>query len=259
MQTSIVVLLFLVLVGVVFFVFNPFGKNDPGSAPPQRVKTTRGNLTVSKSEKENRVRWADSNHTKNYVKGSAPSELAEQNSYETPLGPFLGEPMGVPVQAGSLRETNEDFRGIPGWGSPYRREEERRSERLFSFPSGTRNNPGKFFRPFGKPDPRRRTGFYGRASAFSPYPEVATKWEKVGLLTTTDSNGKGVILNLFRRPIAPLHEVWEYRVEDRDGFFIELPMQKELRDGDEIPTILGKGDLGPWKVSLFVKNKWIWV
>ena len=239
-STASVLVIVLLVVAVGAFLI--FGMGN--SKPTHRPKSDRGEISVEGREDGRHVRFSDNNRVRNFVKGSPPIDVRDQNSYEL---------QSLPVPAGSLRETNEDYRGTQasswGWNSENQND-------------GTISNPGGFFRPYGGQS-GTPTGFFGSASAFSPYPEISTRWEKVGLLTTQETSGpnvgKGVILNLFRRPIAPMHEVWEYRVEDRDGFFIVLPNQNEIRDGDEIPSVVGKGDLGPWKVSLFVKNKWIWV
>ena len=243
-STASVLVIILLVVAVGAFLI--FGMGN--SKPTHRPKSDRGEISVEGREDGRHVRFSDNNRVRNFVKGSPPIDVRDQNSYDFQNHGTPGF-QGLPVPAGSLRETNEDYRGTWGWSDSHGSD-------------GTISNPGGFFRPYGGRT-GHSTGFFGSASSFSPYPEIASAWEKVGLLTTTETSGpnvgKGVILNLFRRPIAPMHEVWEYRVEDRDGFFIVLPNQNEIRDGDEIPSVVGKGDLGPWKVSLFVKNKWIWV
>jgi len=52
------------------------------------------------------------------------------------------------------------------------------------------------------------------------------RWHKVGLLTPymqEDMNQKGgPILNLYKRTISDYAEIYEYSIEDRDGFIIPL-------------------------------------
>lgn len=105
----------------------------------------------------------------------------------------------------------------------------------------------------------------GSANAFAPFPEVTTPWEKVGILTlinerkgdTDHKEHKENILNLYRRPIAPLQDLFEYSVQDRDGFIILLKHKNLLEDKDIIRYIPGKP--GEWIFHDFVQNKYVWV
>lgn len=96
--------------------------------------------------------------------------------------------------------------------------------------------------------------FYGSANAFAPFPEVLTPWEKIGII----SDDTNTILNLFRRPIAPLQDVFEYSVQNKDGMIIRLD-KTFIENGDIIPRIKGYTTKGPWKADIFVNNKYIWV
>jgi hypothetical protein len=101
-------------------------------------------------------------------------------------------------------------------------------------------------------------------------PEVITPWEKAGILVSMpprgDEKGNSTdrleegqhILNLFRRPIAPVQELWEYQVQDKNGFVIRLS-ETNINDGDIIHHVIGKHGLGPWKAHVFVQNRYIYV
>lgn len=115
---------------------------------------------------------------------------------------------------------------------------------------------GDYFRPYGPNIPVDDVPFFGSVNAYAPFPEITTPWEKAGILTSVGI--KQEILNLFRRPIAPLQDLWEYQVQDKNGFMIKLN-EKYLEDGDVVPHVIGKNGEGPWKVHVFVQNKYIWV
>lgn len=116
---------------------------------------------------------------------------------------------------------------------------------------------GDFFRPYGPNVPVSGVPFFGSVNAYAPFPEVNNPWEKAGILTSIGENTKEEILNLYRRPIAPLQDLWEYQVQDKNGFVIKLENIKYIENGDVIPHVIGKK--GPWKVHDFVQNKYIWV
>ena len=155
----------------------------------------------------------------------------------------------VPVPAGALKETNERYnrdvfrqRLVPiGAEFPYQ------EKPLTSY---------DYFRPNSYNQPMDLQ-FFGNTNAYIPFQEIQTPWEKIGLLTSTRENVKGNILNLYRRSIAPLQDVWEYQVQDKDGFIIKLNNTKYLEDGDTVNDIIGKKGEGPWKVHIFVSNKYI--
>lgn len=91
------------------------------------------------------------------------------------------------------------------------------------------------------------------------FKEVVTPWEKIGLMTTVDENEDG-ILNLYRRDIAPYRDLYEYSAQDKNGFII--PLSKSityLENNDIVEHVTGKESKGPWKVSLFYENKYIYV
>jgi hypothetical protein len=174
-------------------------------------------------------------------------------------GPYPGKPMGVPVPAGTLKETNERYAPLsntnstsgPGFknmiGYWYRK--------LFSGGPAIDPTSADFYRPYGPNVPINTTPFFGNVDAYAPFPEVLTPWEKAGILTSRNGD---ILLNLFRRPIAPSQDLWEYQVEDKDGFIIKLE-NKYIEDGTIVRDVLGKADMGPWVAHIFVQNKYVWV
>ena len=147
-------------------------------------------------------------------------------------GPGDGSAMDVPVLSGTLKETSEKYNA-------------------------------KFRKTVPGPN-RGGVGFVGSIAtaatpdASFPFQPVDTQWELAGLLTPVNKE-YDAILNLYRRPIAPLQDLWEYSAQDKNGFVIPLKEIRYLDDGDHIPHILGKERIGPWKVHLTVKNQWIWM
>ena len=111
-----------------------------------------------------------------------------------------------------------------------------------------------FFKPYGPNAVGDNINFVGSGSSFMPYPEVVTPWEKMGVLTP--NNGDSGVLNLFRRPIAPLQDLWEYSVQDKNGFIVRLDTTKYLDTGDKV-DVLGK--TGEWGVKSYLNDKFIYV
>lgn len=183
-------------------------------------------------------------------------------------GPSPGDPrgMGVPVPSGSLKFYNERYNPdqfklpnphFPPGGAPpgvYRdpRLAQTQSGELPYYPTGTVDS-GDFYKPYGPNANMNVTPFFGSVNSYSPFPEIISPWEKAGILTS-----RGDILNLFRRPIAPLQDLWEYQVQDKDGFIIKLA-NRYIEDGDRVNGIIGKEGLGPWTAHIFVQNKYVWV
>lgn len=121
--------------------------------------------------------------------------------------------------------------------------------------------PGK---PMGVPVPRdtmRSSNPLGIAvtsvdTGLPFFSEVDTPWQKIGLLTS--KNEKGEILNLYGRPIAPNQELYEYQVQDKNGFVIPLERTSYLEDGDIIYHVMGKEKQGPWRANIFNINKYVY-
>lgn len=164
--------------------------------------------------------------------------------YSAAPGPYPGEPIGVPVPANALKMSAYTDYGsamMPGNFFPYQ---------------GGSLGSDDFSRPFGGIPPGA-PAFVGSVDAFAPFPGVNTPWEKAGIITS--SARKNEILNLYRRAIAPGQDLWEYQVQDKNGFIIKLDQTRYLEDGDEIREVIGKHGLGPWRVHMFVQNRYVWV
>lgn len=143
------------------------------------------------------------------------------------LGDYaLMETEMVPIKRGGLKETNDRYAYYPE-SYPENR-----------YPTVGRS-PYESNIPFGNVD--------------LPFEPVTTQWDKIGLLT---NNHNKELLDLYRRPIAPNQEMWEYYVIDKNGFEIPLKQTQYINDGDEIFHIIGKE--GSWKANIFVNNRWIW-
>jgi hypothetical protein len=177
-------------------------------------------------------------------------------------GPFPGMPMGIPVPRGSLKKTSEKY------GYPF-------------YKVSRPLKPYDYFKPFGpnqnvdqeasyadtpfydrSPNSMYSNGFVGSdipfissVSAFAPFPEVDSAWEKTGMLTSKDSEKKE-LLTLYRKPIAPLQDLFKYSAQDKNGFIIPLS-ENYLEDGDVVPDVIGKD--GRWDVHVFTKDKYVWV
>lgn len=197
--------------------------------------------------------------------GPAPSygsgfERAYGPGYE---GPAVGRPLNVPVPQGSLKLSSEKYR------YPFYYQQKPLA-------------PYDYFKPYGPNSPEMQseivvsdTPFYKRSppgsptttsgtvpfissvNSFAPFPEVQTAWEKTGMIQTKDPKDTS-IMNLYRKPIAPLQDLFEYSVQDKNGFIIPLKGVNYLEDGDTVASIPGKEALGPWKVNVYVNNKWVW-
>jgi hypothetical protein len=126
---------------------------------------------------------------------------------------------------------------------------------------------GDFFRPQGpnSPNAAGNMPFYGNVDAYAPFQEINSPWEKAGILVKHDGGNLGdhhleknhELLNLYRRAIAPVQDVWEYTVQDKNGFIIKLENRKFIENGDVVDHVIGKG--GPFKAHVFVQNKYIYV
>lgn len=79
---------------------------------------------------------------------------------------------------------------------------------------------------------------------------ITTEWSKLGLLVNGDQ-----LLDLYGRPIAPLQDLFEYQVQDLNGFNISLSQTRLLEDGDKVTAIPGKP--GTWVVH--IPKRYIWV
>ena len=196
--------------------------------------------------------------------GPSPSrfrtEGGKQYAYPLGGGPYPGGFLGVPVQQGNLKISSERY------GAPFYYQ----NNPLISY---------DFFKPYGPNSPSMQnevnfadipfynkpsrgviTGdvpFVGSADSFAPFPEVDTKWEKVGIIQTVNPNNNA-IMNIFRKHIAPLQDLFQYTVQDKNGFVVPLK-ETYLEDGDIIESVPGRESLGKWKFNDYVKYKYIWM
>lgn len=119
------------------------------------------------------------------------------------------------------------------------------------------------------------------------------EWRKVGILTSMDNDRVGggghgggghtgghdgdhgsgwgsgggsggrdtIILNLYQRTISNYREIFEYSIQDKNGFVIPLTTRHNmmnytrLEDGDVVDHIVGYENRGPFKVNIFNNSK----
>lgn len=202
------------------------------------------------------------------------------NAYYPGEGPYPGRYMNLPVPIGALKETSDSIR-YPNYivtghngGLPFQAPNRPLLPSDYFKPYGPntpQNFPGyanypEYYNPVpvGHLPPAPHPGYpppmphFSSVNAFAPLPEIQTLWEKIGILTTVNEQDNS-ILNLYRRPIAPHQDLFEYSVQDKDGFIIRLSTTKYLEDGDIVPQVTGKESLGAWKVNNYVNNKYVWV
>lgn len=213
-------MLYIVLLIVVFaavIMFRPMNKYNP----PKDIEKILNN-SYDPSKEYDSVDEKPKRHTVVY-----------QYARHKDIFPTNLEYQGVPVPAGTLKKTKDlgKYGSFTSFGSP--------------FPYQNK--------PLISQDFVTSPQIYvGNVDSKFPLQEVRTSWEKIGILTKENE-----ILNLFRRPIAPMQELWEYQVQDKDGFVIKLNEKKYIENGDVIPNIIGKS--GPWKAHVFTENKYVLV
>lgn len=177
-------------------------------------------------------------------------------------GPQIGKPLGIPVPRNALKETSERYKTPFYYAArpnisfdyfrPYGPNQLEMQETIVPSDIPFYNQTEKYLSP-ALPG----YGFFGSANAFDPAPEVLTSWEKAGILTTVNPNNDS-ILNIYRRPIAPLQDLFEYVVQDKNGFIIKLD-EKFIEDGDIVPRVPGKENKGKWQAKMYIQNKYVWV
>jgi len=186
-------------------------------------------------------------------------------AYDSTDGPATGRMMNVPVQAGALKMSNEK------WDYPFYYQKQPLAPYDYFKPYGPNQSSMQqglgfadtpFYKRFNEGQALGYTGsggipFISSVSSYAPFPEVTTPWEKIGMIQAINHND-GLIMNLYRRPIAPLQDLFEYMVQDKNGFMIPLRHKQLLENGDIIPAIQGFESLGPWKCNIYVDNKWVW-
>jgi hypothetical protein len=236
-------------------------------------------------------------YTIGYTSGDGNKYMRYQQSNGNPVNISADSLLNIPVKSGTLVDSNERYKKsfyIPRAQKAINDTRRKFTNTLSSILDN--NNQSGFeniIRPntsqdylhpyvgFHQIDERHANDnlsdvpFYGSVDSFAPFKEVRTPWEKVGLLTSFEHNkhdscdkndseckrrhfeGDRELLNLYRRPIAPLNDLWEYNVQDKNGFIIPLRNRTYLEDGDIVEHVIGKG--GPWKTQMFLNNKYIWM
>lgn len=196
------------------------------------------------------------------IRNEKPPASNFKYAYDINQGPYLGEPMNVPVPANSLKLSSEKYK------YPFYRSQIPLQPYDFFKPYGPNNQSMQntiipsdtpfYYYPRGYTPSLNKVPFISSVNSFSPFPEVNTPWEKTGILTNIQNNNstENELLNLYRKPIAPLQDLFEYTVQDKNGFIIRLEHTDFLEDGDIIPHITGKN--GKWKVHKYIDNKWVW-
>ena len=221
----------------------------------------------------------------------SPSHYRSMNSrdneyaYNIGGGPYPGGFIGVPVQQGTMKLSSERD-GIPfhsgfagrGYGEPINE-----PDPFIGSPYPYQNQPlvsYDFFKPYGPNQPSMQkeivyadTPFYnkprealvgngsipfvGSVDSFAPFPEVLSSWEKVGMIQTVNPDSNA-IMNAYRRAIAPLRDLFQYSVQDKNGFVVPLK-ETYLEDGDIIQSVPGRESLGKWKFNDYILQKYIWM
>jgi len=200
-------------------------------------------------------------------------------AYYSGEGPYPGKPLNVPVPQGALKLSNEKY------GYPFYYQRKPLSPYDYFKPYGPnqssmQNEIVVADTPFYKKPPVNlipgvagtvNPGYVGAAvgytgtgaipfissvDSFAPFPEVQTNWEKVGIIQTVDPDNT-TIMNAYRKSIAPLQDLFEYSVQDKNGFVVPLKVNY-LEDGDIIESVPGREKLGKWKFNDYIKNKWVW-
>lgn len=187
----------------------------------------------------------------------------------------VGHPQNIPVPAETLKQyserLNHQFINVNQYNSQNRPFELNlvQSIKKYVSPSDIDYNTSRPLpnRDFFHPNMRNfdntisPLSFVGSANSYAPIPEVITPWEKIGILTSIDKHKDDKhdpeILNLYRRPIAPLQDLWRFQVQDKNGFIIQLENTRYIENNDIIYHIDGKR--GPYKAHIYVQNKYVWV
>lgn len=77
------------------------------------------------------------------------------------------------------------------------------------------------------------------------------RWQKVGVLT-----GDNDTLNLYARPSTYNEDIWQYQIEDKDGFFVDIGEMQNLKNGSTIENIPGKSSVGVWKANIYKRDSY---
>lgn len=202
---------------------------------------------------------------------SKTSEPFYYPAYDVGEGPAYGKPMGVPIPANTIVDTSESYnRYNPEWwrwyygGSAYSAGSEP-PLMAYSYQYPALSVPPKAplssawpygVNVYGTPSPPTQGGFFSSVPTYAPLPSVMSTWEKIGLLVSTTSGADPIKLTLYRRPIAPAQDVWEYMSQSEGGTEVLLKEKRYLEDGDII-SVTGYG--GEFRVHNYAANRYVWV
>ena len=91
---------------------------------------------------------------------------------------------------------------------------------------------------------------------FVPLPRLVTNFDEIGYLVSSDPDEKK-LLKLFRRPISPQQDMYEYKIRDsKNKLDILLKNTGYLKDGDNIGIIDGQGP-STWRAVINTNNKFV--
>ena len=198
-----------------------------------------------------------------------PGNFRNQGAYDPNYpGPAPGKPMNVPVPSGMLKDTNDRYRNTvgvaptpqyppPPFGYPSQYVPYPQPQYPPYYPTQQYPYPQPYNPYPSSPFPVAPSAWFSSVNPGAPFVPIDPAWQRAGILTRVDQPNHSELLNLYRRPIAPLQEVWEYAAQDKNLFWLSLAAQRYLNDGDIVENVIGKG--GPWRVHLMAGNKWSWV
>jgi len=146
------------------------------------------------------------------------------------MGPYPGSPMGLPVPYEALKQPPSNFFAPIDYSLPPMGQ----MQVPYNYQNYTNN-------PYGK--------YISSVDGDAPLSAIRNRWNKIGIvksLSTKDDQ----IMNLFGMIIAPGQDLYQYQVQDKNGFIIPLKITSELNSGDRIPFISGHEGAGTWVVDL---------
>lgn len=97
----------------------------------------------------------------------------------------------------------------------------------------------------------------GSVNQYAPLPEFTTSYNQVGYLKSSDET-KTKLLTLYRRPISPQQDMYEYKIFDNENK-ITIPLRNVngyLENNDEVGPIAGQGTQ-KWIAVIDSENKFV--
>jgi hypothetical protein len=234
--------------------------------------------------------WGDPIRPLNIGASPSPSNFRESGNgnfnsyaYRNGEGPIPGDLMGVPVKRENMKSTNE-YHGAPFYNNHYNQLGNNNNNNNHYNQLGNNNTPFDYknnpihsydyFKPYQSNQNSIQseinyadTPFYNKnnnnsipfissVDSFAPFPEVNSNWEKSGMIQTIDQSDNE-IMNIYRKAIAPLRDLFEYSVQDKNGFVVPLK-ETYLEDGDIINSVPGREGLGKWRYNDYVRYKYVY-